>query len=160
MPHDVDQFTTEVQRKIPPELWKQIANPNRKTEDAWDARIRTVTDRDELQAEMDSLSERFAEQAKSSILDNHGFVPAHSHPLSFLTSMFLHTGWIHLIGNMWFLWLAGFVLEDKWGRLMVVYGRRDSKQSRRKITSRVGLGRKASAVTYCTNWNRNSRSRL
>ena len=23
---------------------------------------------------------------------------------------------MHLIGNMWFLWLAGFVLEDVWGR--------------------------------------------
>lgn len=118
IPDDVDQFITEVQKKIPPELWKQIAHPNRKSEDAWDARIRTVTDRDELQAEMDSLSERFAEQSKTSILDNYGFVPAHPRPLSFLTSMFLHTGWLHLIGNMWFLWLAGFVLEDKWGRLI------------------------------------------
>ena len=45
MPDDVDQFITEVQRKIPPELWKQIANPKRKSEDAWDAHIRTVTDR-------------------------------------------------------------------------------------------------------------------
>lgn len=30
--------------------------------------------------------------------------------------MFLYTGWPHLIGNMWFLWLAGFFLEDRWGR--------------------------------------------
>src|SRR5580704_17411863 len=57
MPDDVDQFITEVQKKIPAELWKQIANPNRKSEDAWDARIRTVSDHDERQAEMDSLSE-------------------------------------------------------------------------------------------------------
>src|SRR6266699_780799 len=32
--------------------------------------------------------------------------------------MFLHTGWIHLIGNMSFLWLAGFILEDCWGRMI------------------------------------------
>ena len=64
MPYDVDQFIAEVQKKIPAEIWKQIANPNRKSEDAWDAHIRTVTDRDELQAEMDSLAQRFAEQAK------------------------------------------------------------------------------------------------
>ncbi|MGH9524170.1 MAG: rhomboid family intramembrane serine protease [Terriglobales bacterium] len=25
---------------------------------------------------------------------------------------------MHLIGNMWFLWLAGFVLEDAWGRML------------------------------------------
>src|SRR4029077_4423395 len=29
---------------------------------------------------------------------------------------FMHGGWLHIIGNMWFLWLAGFVLEDVWGR--------------------------------------------
>jgi membrane associated rhomboid family serine protease len=33
-----------------------------------------------------------------------------------VTANFLHGGWLHLIGNMWFLWLAGFVLEDAWGR--------------------------------------------
>jgi hypothetical protein len=30
----------------------------------------------------------------------------------------LHGGWLHLIGNMWFLWLAGAVLEDTWGRMI------------------------------------------
>jgi membrane associated rhomboid family serine protease len=113
---DVQQFIADVQKKIPEKYWKQIADPNRKPEDDWDIRTRRVTDPEELQAEMDSLSERFAELEKSSILDNYGFVPAHARPITYLTSMFLHTGWLHLIGNMWFLWLAGFVLEDRWGR--------------------------------------------
>src|SRR5262245_24449521 len=26
---------------------------------------------------------------------------------SILTTMFMHGGWIHLIGNMWFLWIFG-----------------------------------------------------
>jgi membrane associated rhomboid family serine protease len=112
---DVQQFIIDVQRKIPEEAWKQIADSNRKSEDAWDARVRRVTDPVELQAEMDSLAQRFGEQEKSSILDNYGFVPAHPRPITYLTSMFLHSGWLHLIGNMWFLWLAGFVLEDRWG---------------------------------------------
>ena len=115
---DVQQFIIDVQRKIPEEAWKQIADSNRKSEDAWDARVRRVTDPVELQAEMDSLAQRFAEQEKSSILDNYGFVPAHPRPITYLTSMFLHSGWLHLIGNMWFLWLAGFVLEDRWGRVI------------------------------------------
>lgn len=34
-----------------------------------------------------------------------------------LTSAFIHEGWIHLIGNMLFLWLVGSALEDRWGRL-------------------------------------------
>jgi membrane associated rhomboid family serine protease len=118
MSEDVQQFISDVQRKIPEAFWKQIPNPNRKVEDAWDARIRAISDPEELQAEMDSLAQRFEEQEKSSILDNYGFVPAHARPITYLTSMFLHTGWLHLIGNMWFLWLAGFVLEDRWGRVI------------------------------------------
>src|SRR6185503_19555998 len=29
-----------------------------------------------------------------------------------LTSMFMHQGWTHLLGNMWFLWLFGRAVED------------------------------------------------
>jgi membrane associated rhomboid family serine protease len=34
-----------------------------------------------------------------------------------LTSMFLHGGWFHLIGNMWFLWVFGNNVEDSMGHL-------------------------------------------
>ena len=33
-----------------------------------------------------------------------------------LTSMFLHGGWLHLIGNVWFLWVFGNNVEDSMGR--------------------------------------------
>ncbi len=33
----------------------------------------------------------------------------------FFTSMFLHGGWLHLIGNMWFLWIFGDNVEDELG---------------------------------------------
>jgi membrane associated rhomboid family serine protease len=32
-----------------------------------------------------------------------------------LTSMFLHASWLHLIGNMWFLWIFGDNIEDHLG---------------------------------------------
>lgn len=35
----------------------------------------------------------------------------------FVTSMFLHAGWLHIIGNMWTLWLFGDNLEDSMGAL-------------------------------------------
>jgi membrane associated rhomboid family serine protease len=40
-----------------------------------------------------------------------------------LTSMFLHGGWLHLIGNMWFLWIFGDNVEDRCGhgRFLVFY---------------------------------------
>lgn len=34
-----------------------------------------------------------------------------------LTSMWLHGSWLHLIGNMWFLWLFGNNIEDSMGHL-------------------------------------------
>jgi membrane associated rhomboid family serine protease len=33
------------------------------------------------------------------------------------SSLFLHGGWVHLLGNMWFLWLFGEALEDDLGHL-------------------------------------------
>ena len=34
-----------------------------------------------------------------------------------ITSMFLHGSWMHLLGNMWFLWLFGNNVEDSMGRV-------------------------------------------
>jgi len=31
------------------------------------------------------------------------------------TSMFLHGGWVHLLGNMWYLWIFGDNVEDRFG---------------------------------------------
>jgi len=36
------------------------------------------------------------------------------------TSMFLHGSWMHIIGNMWFLWIFGNNIEDSMGRLRFV----------------------------------------
>jgi len=45
--------------------------------------------------------------------------PAYTKPpvLSVLTSMFLHGGWLHLLGNMLFLFIFGNNVEDRFGRL-------------------------------------------
>jgi membrane associated rhomboid family serine protease len=37
-------------------------------------------------------------------------------PSHLLTSMFLHGSWMHLLGNMWFLWLFGDNVEDSMTR--------------------------------------------
>ncbi len=41
----------------------------------------------------------------------------------FLTTMFLHGGWLHIIGNMWVLWIFGDNIEDRMGpfRFLVFY---------------------------------------
>jgi membrane associated rhomboid family serine protease len=40
-----------------------------------------------------------------------------------LTSMFMHGGWLHILGNMWFLWIFGNNVEDSMGhaRFVVFY---------------------------------------
>jgi len=63
------------------------------------------------------------------ILYNYGMVPIrYSNPewskyfgmeadgyLSFFTNLFLHGGWLHLIINMWFLWIFADNIEDRMG---------------------------------------------
>ena len=62
-----------------------------------------------------------------------GFVPARFFHLltvrggaalglkSVVLSMFLHGGWLHLIGNMWFLWIFGDGVEDALGHVSYLF---------------------------------------
>jgi membrane associated rhomboid family serine protease len=38
--------------------------------------------------------------------------PAYFHPVNLVTSMFLHANWMHVLGNMLFLWVFGDNVED------------------------------------------------
>lgn len=40
---------------------------------------------------------------------------------SLFTSMFLHGGWVHIIGNMLYLWIFGDNIEDYFGRVGYVF---------------------------------------
>jgi membrane associated rhomboid family serine protease len=122
MPDDVQQFVNDFARSNP-EAWKQAGSQFRNVIDVSELRTRLIDEPEKLQATMDSFAQRYHEIQEQSIILKYAFVPAHPQPISYLTSMFLHTGWIHLLGNMWFLWLAGFILEENWGRIIypVVY---------------------------------------
>jgi membrane associated rhomboid family serine protease len=54
-----------------------------------------------------------------SVLFGHNELPAELHLVppgaTILTSMFLHGGWLHLIGNMLYLWIFGDNVEDAMG---------------------------------------------
>ena len=39
------------------------------------------------------------------------------HYFTLVSSMFLHGGWMHIIGNMWSLWIFGDNVEDRLGRI-------------------------------------------
>jgi membrane associated rhomboid family serine protease len=54
---------------------------------------------------------------------HYALVPDHLHFTNLVTYMFLHAGWLHLIGNMWFLWVFGSHLENALGsgRFLIFY---------------------------------------
>jgi membrane associated rhomboid family serine protease len=65
----------------------------------------------------------------AAVMTRYGLVPASfvaniaHHPYATATyiplfsNLFLHGGWLHIIGNMWYLWLFGHSVEDCLGRL-------------------------------------------
>jgi len=99
-----------------PGEWARTQSSTADLVDAWDAQMRLIEEPAKLQSMMDDLADQFSKLSTVSITEQYAFVPAHPTAISYLTANFLHGGWLHLIGNMWFLWLAGFVLEDVWGR--------------------------------------------
>ena len=57
------------------------------------------------------------------VFSEYGFIPAQPHVLNSLTSMFLHAGFWHFAGNMFFLWMFGYRVENTFGRwlFLLVY---------------------------------------
>jgi membrane associated rhomboid family serine protease len=53
--------------------------------------------------------------SRNHFISVYGLIPEHLYLSSLFTSMFLHGGWMHIIGNMWFLWIFGDNVEDVMG---------------------------------------------
>lgn len=58
--------------------------------------------------ELAIIPDRYAHASAGEFFSLPAIVP-------FLSSMFLHGGWLHLIGNMWTLWIFGDNVEDRLG---------------------------------------------
>lgn len=64
-----------------------------------------------------------SERALNAFFQDWGIIPyrfTHSRTtpnyFAVFSSMFLHGGWMHIIGNMWSLWIFGDNVEDRMGR--------------------------------------------
>ncbi len=59
-----------------------------------------------------------SEEDMNLFIYNYGLVPVNvlEKPQTLLTHMFLHGSWLHIISNMWFLWIFGDNVEDKLGK--------------------------------------------
>ncbi len=60
--------------------------------------------------------------------------------LPFLTSMFLHAGFLHILGNMWFLYIFGDNIEDRLGHI-------------RYLIFYIFCGVAAGLIHLLTNWD-------
>jgi len=54
-------------------------------------------------------------QTRNALIESFGLVPDQFAWTNVFTSMFLHGGWMHVLGNMWFLWIFGDNIEDLLG---------------------------------------------
>jgi membrane associated rhomboid family serine protease len=74
-----------------------------------------------IQAEQRRL-DRLVLDMRSALRDRlivrYGNTPARHNVVGLITSQFLHSGWLHLLVNLWFLWLVGCNVEDRWGRVV------------------------------------------
>jgi membrane associated rhomboid family serine protease len=98
-------------------LWDRLASEESESapEDKWELEIRQA-EPEQVNQEMVELGRQLDQVREQSRLSRFAFFPSRPTLVSYLTANFLHGGWMHLIFNMWFLWLAGAVLEDVWGR--------------------------------------------
>ncbi len=51
------------------------------------------------------------------LVQTYGYRPGHPSILTLFASMFLHSGLLHVAGNMWFLWMFAPKIEDRLGSL-------------------------------------------
>jgi membrane associated rhomboid family serine protease len=71
----------------------------------------------EEQATFDSLASAFVAAVDHQPIRRYALVPSRGYAqLGWLTYMFLHFGWLHILGNFLFFYLVGPILEDAWGR--------------------------------------------
>lgn len=79
-------------------------------------REESLFSREEEQVELNRLVERFREALQDVPYRKWGYIPAERNLLALLTYMFIHGGFLHLLGNLIMLYLMAPFIEDVWGR--------------------------------------------
>ncbi|OGS27878.1 MAG: hypothetical protein A2297_04670 [Elusimicrobia bacterium RIFOXYB2_FULL_48_7] len=69
-----------------------------------------------LEQDISKLEEAVEEIKPQIPFLQYGYLADKHEPWRLLTYQFLHSGYLHLIFNMFFLWFVGCNLEDKWGK--------------------------------------------
>ena len=67
-----------------------------------------------LYADFRSAVDHIQQLTSKTFVAQWAYHPGHSPLINMILCAFVHAGWLHLIGNMLFLWLVGCNLEDRW----------------------------------------------
>ncbi len=70
----------------------------------------------EQQEVLDTLTDDYFSARNRLPFWRWGVVPAEIHPITLVTHTFIHAGLLHLLGNLFILYLVGPAMEDAWGR--------------------------------------------
>lgn len=96
-------------RLVPPELTDLLAE--------WGVQELAAGEPSALQQKtLDAHTEDWIESLRRHPLWTGGLLPADVEAPKLVTHAFLHGGWLHLVGNLLFLYLMGPFVEDHWGR--------------------------------------------
>lgn len=71
---------------------------------------------EEEQQESDRLSQKLLDTIEEIPFKKWGFIPVKKSILTLFTYMFIHGGWLHLIGNLLLIYLSAPFIEDIWGK--------------------------------------------
>jgi membrane associated rhomboid family serine protease len=55
------------------------------------------------------------------LVESYGVIPALFSWPTIVSSMFLHSGWLHVFGNMLYLWIFGDNVEDRFGHVSYLF---------------------------------------
>jgi membrane associated rhomboid family serine protease len=72
----------------------------------------------EAQVELDGYIREIESVRQGLSAWRYGYHASRGPSVGLLTHQFVHGGWLHLLFNLWFLWLVGCNVEDAWGRLL------------------------------------------
>jgi len=110
------QLAPDLASQMPPDLRAEVER----------RRMQALGDLDESdaeripqqQAELDARARTLREALDSAPARRFGYIPARGGLATALSSLFVHGGWMHLLGNMLFFFLSGPFLEDRFGRVL------------------------------------------
>ncbi len=103
-------------RRLGPKAASEIARAQEAASPSSDAGLSWSIQ--EQQRELNTKAERFLALLNENAINRYGFRPSEPTALTCLLAMFLHAGFLHLLGNMLFLFLSAPFLEDLYGRVL------------------------------------------